>query len=100
MFTNADSWIGHAVTLLVVVFGGGRAYGVLDSRNKDMEKRLNAMEEGMVDHDNQPLFITYPAHDKMMEHCRELQTMQYESLKSAINKLDEKLEKLSDKVTK
>lgn len=104
------SWLGNALTLAITLFGGGKAYGVLSSKTKANEDRLNKLSKDMqrVEDDSEsrfkellkefrttegePKFVTYRAHDKIQESCQGLIMNEFTHLKESIERIEKKID--------
>lgn len=92
MFTNPDSWISSAITLIIVIFGGGKVFGILDTKQKTTIKRVEELEDSFLDHEGEQRFVTHRQHDKLQSACQGVIMSEFTHIKESIERIEKKLD--------
>lgn len=75
------SFLGHVLTWIIIIFGGGRAWGKISAKVESADEKATKAQEAVntvsadleaaLNVGGEPRFLTYAAHDIIRSHCHE-----------------------------
>ena len=82
--------------VVCAVFGLGVVWGRGEYTAKSNADEIKEMKRQFITQDGEPRFITYPAHDKMVDNCQEKAEMKYNYLVEEIGKTQASLKRIEE----